>query len=65
MDHLIVVLAAWNKKLEFLIELRNAVSEKFPNQRFEPLDTRIDYWDRRANLPKARWVTALLDKKKS
>ncbi|WP_395768032.1 glycosyltransferase [Aquirufa sp.] len=45
----------YRKKLEFLIELRHAVSEKFPNQRFEPLDTRIDYWDRRANLPKARW----------
>lgn len=45
----------YRQKLEFLIELRKAVSEKFPNQRFEPLDTRIDYWDRRANLPEARW----------
>ncbi len=36
----------YRKKLEFLIELRKAVSAKFPNQRFEPLDTRIDYWDR-------------------
>jgi len=45
----------YRKKLEFLVELRKAVSEKFPNQRFEPLDTRIDYWDRRANLPEARW----------
>ena len=45
----------YRKKLEFLIELRQAISEKFPNQRFEPLETRIDYWDRRANLPKARW----------
>lgn len=45
----------YRKKLEFLVELRKAVSEKFPNQRFEPLDTRIDYWDRRANLPEVRW----------
>ena len=45
----------YRKKLEFLVELRKAVSAKFPNQRFEPLDTRIDYWDRRANLPEARW----------
>jgi hypothetical protein len=45
----------YRDKLEFLVALRKAVSEKFPNQRFEPLDTRIDYWDRRANLPEARW----------
>lgn len=45
----------YRKKLEFLVELRKAVSEKFPNQRFEPLESRIDYWDRRANLPEARW----------
>lgn len=45
----------YRKKLEFLIELRKAVSATFPNQRFEPLDNRIDYWDRRANLPEARW----------
>ena len=45
----------YRDKLAFLIALRVAVSEKFPHQRFEALDTQIEYWDRRANLPLARW----------
>ncbi len=45
----------YRKKLDFLVELRKAVADKFPNQRFESLDTRIEYWERRANLPEARW----------
>jgi hypothetical protein len=35
--------------------LKIAIAEKFPNQSFEPLDTKIEYYNRRAKLPKARW----------
>lgn len=43
------------KKLYYLTQLKIAIAEKFPNQTFEPLDTKIEYYHRRAELPKARW----------
>ena len=45
----------YEKKLEYLSQLKIAIAEKFPNQSFEPLDTKIEYYNRRAKLPKARW----------
>lgn len=43
------------KSLDYLTQLKEAIEEKFPDQKFEPLETKIEYFNRRANLPKARW----------
>ena len=45
----------YKKRLDYLSQLKIAIAEKFPNQSFEPLDTKIEYYNRRANLPQARW----------
>lgn len=43
------------KKLDYLNHLKLAILEKFPNHYLEPLETKIEYYNRRANLPKVRW----------
>jgi hypothetical protein len=32
------------RRLDYLTQLKIAIAEKFPNQSFEPLDTKIEYY---------------------
>jgi len=43
------------EKLILLEELRTSLQYFKPNEKFEPLDTKIQYYARRALLPEARW----------
>jgi glycosyltransferase involved in cell wall biosynthesis len=43
------------EKLAILEELRKVANQFKPNEKFEPLDTKISYYARRGHLPKARW----------